>query len=224
MFRNFIGILGGTFNPVHIGHITLALSVTEYMQLQQTQLIPCAVPPHKITKNILPFALRVQLLEAATEGLNMLSINTLERELDLPSYTWNMITYWKKFHVTYQPLFILSDEDFSILDTWYNGLELPSITNFLIVQRSKNKKTFEQTLKRFWNCTKIYPIENKSLLTYASPFNNFYCFFLKTSTIDICSSLIRHQWNNEIYLNKFVPKKVMLLLKKNIKIIKKTWN
>ncbi|MEG1610979.1 MAG: nicotinate-nicotinamide nucleotide adenylyltransferase, partial [Bilophila sp.] len=49
------GILGGTFNPVHIGHLRLATAVVEALHLDEVELMPCAVPPHKPESGLLPF-------------------------------------------------------------------------------------------------------------------------------------------------------------------------
>lgn len=54
-----IGILGGTFNPVHIGHLRLATAVAEALRLKHVDLMPCAVPPHKADSGLLSFEMRV---------------------------------------------------------------------------------------------------------------------------------------------------------------------
>ena len=58
-----IGILGGTFNPVHIGHLRLATAVAEALRLKHVDLMPCAVPPHKADSGLLSFEMRVSLLQ-----------------------------------------------------------------------------------------------------------------------------------------------------------------
>lgn len=223
MFKNFIGIFGGTFNPVHNAHINIAVSIINYLQLQQIQFIPCAFPPHKTT-GILPFDLRVTLLEIAIKNYPSLSINTLESTLSSPSYSWNMIHYWKELNPTYQPLFILSDEDFSQIDTWYKGIELPKITNFLIVPRiSTIKKLFSQTLKKFWNCREIQTIKNKNALYYATVYKGLYCFFIDIPLIHLSSSLIREEWIKGIYKDEYLPNSVITYLYHYKETVKKIW-
>ena len=64
-----IGILGGTFNPVHNGHLRLAVEVGEALGLERVLLTPCASPPHKTSNGLLPFDLRVAFLREAVRGI-----------------------------------------------------------------------------------------------------------------------------------------------------------
>ncbi len=64
-----VGILGGSFNPVHNGHVRLAIEALERLRLDRVEFVPCGHPPHKPCGELLPFALRVSLLEVALEGL-----------------------------------------------------------------------------------------------------------------------------------------------------------
>ena len=91
-----MGLLGGTFNPVHAGHIRHALEVGEALNLERVLLTPAAVPPHKAAAGLLPFALRVELARAAARGASRLGVNTLEGELDGPSYTFVSLRAWRE--------------------------------------------------------------------------------------------------------------------------------
>lgn len=63
-----IGLLGGSFNPVHIGHVRLAVEIAETLRPQRLDLVPCAIPPHKPHRSLLPFDLRYEMLTAATRA------------------------------------------------------------------------------------------------------------------------------------------------------------
>ena len=64
-----VGILGGTFNPVHNGHLRLAVEVGEALGLERVLLTPCASPPHKTHDGLLPFDLRVAFLREAVREI-----------------------------------------------------------------------------------------------------------------------------------------------------------
>ena len=92
------GILGGTFNPVHNGHLRHALEAGEALGLDRVLLSPCAVPPHKAGAGILPFDLRVDMVRAAVDSIPLLEVDTLEGEMELPSYTWRTLQEWNRRH------------------------------------------------------------------------------------------------------------------------------
>lgn len=102
-----MGLLGGTFNPVHAGHIRHALEVGEALNLERVLLTPAAVPPHKAAAGLLPFALRVELARAAARGASRLGVNTLEGELDGPSYTFVSLRAWRERHPGVTPFFLM---------------------------------------------------------------------------------------------------------------------
>jgi len=77
-FRNAIGILGGTFNPVHIGHLLLAQSAVETYDLSTVILVPCNLPPHKPAFNLIPERHRMAMIEAAIEGDIRFSVSDME--------------------------------------------------------------------------------------------------------------------------------------------------
>ena len=118
-----MGILGGTFNPVHNGHVRHAIEVAEALGLERVLLMPCATPPHKESAGLLPFDIRVELLRAAVRDIPFLGVETLEGELEGPSYTWRTLREWGRRHAGEAlPSFMMGAEAFAAPDTWKHGL------------------------------------------------------------------------------------------------------
>ena len=138
-----IGILGGSFNPVHIGHLRLALEVLEapVAALEYVELLPCAEPPHKPREGILPFELRSALLEVAGRRIPRLRVNRLEGMRSGPSYTWDTLTAYAAQYPGQRPVFILGGEDFATLPQWFRGLELPQLADFVVVPRAGTERS-----------------------------------------------------------------------------------
>ncbi len=90
-----IGILGGSFNPVHTGHVRMAIETLERLSLDRVELVPAKKPPHKDEADILPFELRLELVNRAVQGIPGLGSNPLEGERRGPSFTCDTLTCYR---------------------------------------------------------------------------------------------------------------------------------
>ncbi|MGL4208081.1 MAG: nicotinate-nicotinamide nucleotide adenylyltransferase, partial [Candidatus Adiutrix sp.] len=83
--KPYIALLGGGFNPPHIGHLRMLIEVQEQIRPAKTLLLPCASPPHKPSLNLLPFKMRKELLNFIINTLPNTEISGIEETLPLPS-------------------------------------------------------------------------------------------------------------------------------------------
>ena len=133
--RGHIGILGGSFNPPHLGHLRLAIEVRERLQLEFVDLVPAAVPPHKSHLGLLPFEERVARLQKGIQGLDFLRISDIEARREGPSYTWDTLAAYRERTPHAVLYFILGALDLPTLPAWHKGLLLPERANLVIVPR-----------------------------------------------------------------------------------------
>ena len=82
-----IGIFGGTFDPVHLGHLVVAEQCREQAGLDQVWFVPAARPPHKPAGELTPFHRRVEMLQLASAGQPAFRVEELEKDRAGPSYT-----------------------------------------------------------------------------------------------------------------------------------------
>jgi len=130
-----LGILGGTFNPVHSGHVRLALEVGEALGLDRVDMIPAARPPHKPGEGMLSFELRAALVEMAVEGLPGVAVNRMEAHRPGPSYTWDTLTALRRARPDEQLYFIMGASDLMNLHLWKRGAELGELANLAVATR-----------------------------------------------------------------------------------------
>ncbi len=90
-----IGILGGSFNPVHIGHLAIAEEALSMLSLDEMYLIPAFIPPHKQDLNLLSATVRLHLLHEATKN-TMIKVSSYEIDRAEVSYTIDTIRYFKR--------------------------------------------------------------------------------------------------------------------------------
>ena len=138
-----IGLLGGTFDPVHKGHIAVAEHVLHTLSLDVIWFIPAAIPPHKPEHNagdqISDFQDRVTMLEKALEPFARFQVNLIESERTSPSYSIETIIELQKRAAPGTEFFFIVGEDaFAEIDTWKRYRELTDFVDLVIISRGVN--------------------------------------------------------------------------------------
>ncbi|CAM2057601.1 putative nicotinate-nucleotide adenylyltransferase [Desulfovibrionales bacterium] len=132
-----IGLLGGSFNPIHCGHIQLAM--TAALAIDRLDLVPCGLPPHKSKAELLPFSLRLELVALAVADFDKsdrrICVNDLEGSRPGPSYTIDTLTSYRAAEPKAALFFFLGASDLFTLTQWRSGLILPRLATFVAVSR-----------------------------------------------------------------------------------------
>ena len=130
-----IGVLGGTFDPVHIGHLRGGLEVAEMMQLDELRLTPNARPPHRDTPQVSALD-RLAMVECAVAGVATLVVDSRELQRDTPSYTIDTLELMRADLAADDQLFLLLGWDaFCGLPTWHRWEDLLQHCHILVLQR-----------------------------------------------------------------------------------------
>lgn len=130
-----LAFLGGAFDPVHSGHIGLALTAQELLGLDGVEFIPNAAPPHKNGSH-LSFEHRTALLEEALSPYGSLKVNTMERDALTRHYTYDTLQELRAQKGREACLyFIMGMDSLVALDTWHEGLHLTDFCNLLVFSR-----------------------------------------------------------------------------------------
>ena len=133
-----IGLFGGTFNPVHIGHLRAALEVKEGFKLDEVILIPAALPPHKMSGDVVDAADRLHMLKLALTDISGLKLSDLELKRSGPSYTIDTVQHFKRKLPDQSLIYLIIGLDaFLEIDTWKSYEELLSQIPFIIINRPK---------------------------------------------------------------------------------------
>lgn len=132
--RKRLGLFGGTFNPIHFGHLRAAEEVREACALDEVVFIPAAIPPHKETGAVVEARHRLQMIRLATKGNSAFSISTVELERPGTSYSVDTVRFFleKNQGVLY---FILGRDAFMEIETWREYERLFSLSNFVVMAR-----------------------------------------------------------------------------------------
>ncbi len=131
-----IGVMGGTFDPVHLGHLRVAEEAVEALGLDTLLFVPAAVPPHKLGKQILGFEHRWRMLEASTLDHPRFAVSDVELQVPGKSYTVNTLQKLTEAYGSEVELFfILGMDAFLELDTWWHFKELFKLARLVVLRR-----------------------------------------------------------------------------------------
>ena len=130
-----IGLFGGTFDPVHIGHLRSALETAELLGLDELRLLPAARPPHRETPQV-SAQQRLAMVELAVAGVAPLTVDARELARDKPSYTIDTLESLRAELGSEAQLFLMVGWDaFCGLPTWHRWDELLQHCHMLVLQR-----------------------------------------------------------------------------------------
>jgi nicotinate-nucleotide adenylyltransferase len=136
-----IGILGGTFDPIHNGHLILARDAFEQLSLDSLIFIPAAISPHKLQEQPAAPEIRVEMLRAAIEGEPQFCLDALELERPAPSYTIDTIEALKAREPEAEFIFLIGEDNVAQLSSWHRFADLSKLVQFAVLDRSGLKTT-----------------------------------------------------------------------------------
>lgn len=115
---NRIGIFGGSFDPVHNGHIIVAVRAIEQLELDRLYITPAYIPPHKVSSTIAPYEKRMKWLEIAFDGVEFAHVSDYERDQGGLSFSLFTVRHFTRVH-NCKPFLVIGDDSLVSLDSWY---------------------------------------------------------------------------------------------------------
>ena len=197
------GLFGGTFDPVHFGHLRCAEEILELFRLDRVIFIPARVQPLKTGRDISPFHHREQMLRLAIEGNPSFSISDMENRRDGRSYSIETVRHFLDNSPDGTEIyFMLGQDAFHEIPMWKEWKDLVRLCNFIVMTRPgyETKKL-----------TDTFPPDVASLFQYDSAADGFRgptgnsIFFRKLTLLDISSTDIRKRIKTGHSIRYLVP-------------------
>jgi nicotinate-nucleotide adenylyltransferase len=132
-----IGVLGGTFDPVHYGHLVIAADAQSYLDLSKVLFVPAYQPPHKPTGSYSAFHHRVRMLELATANNAQFELSLIEARLGGPSYTVDTLRALQaELGSAAQLYFIVGMDSLADILSWHKPDELITLCRIVVAERA----------------------------------------------------------------------------------------
>jgi len=131
-----IGIFGGSFDPVHFGHLLLAECCREQIPLDAVRFVPAAVPPHKQQRELTPAESRIEMLELAIGGHPAFSVSRYETDRGGLNYTADTLAHFRNEAPASELFFLLGADMFHDLPRWRQPQRICELAVPIAVRRS----------------------------------------------------------------------------------------
>jgi len=198
-----IGIMGGTFNPIHFGHLLIAEQLRELIKADKVLFIPCSIPPHKTKKELTEKKHRFHMVELAVENNPYFEACDIEIKQDKKSYTIDTIKELTKIYKSSSFYFFIGEDNLLELSTWKEIKKLMSLCSLVIARRFLSPQELNYLFKeknKFFDDNTVNKLTNS---------------IVDTTVIDISSSEIRQKIVNNKSIKYLVPDKIAEYIKKN---------
>jgi nicotinate-nucleotide adenylyltransferase len=136
-----IGVFGGTFDPVHTGHIISAVEVKHALKLDKLIFIPARRSPHKYTPT--DQTDRLNMLKSAVAPFDFITVDTFELDNEAVSYTYNTVKYLNSKYDEDQLYFLIGTDQFQNFKKWYKYDALLEMIHFVVMRRSDESINIE---------------------------------------------------------------------------------
>jgi nicotinate-nucleotide adenylyltransferase len=190
-YRKRIGIFGGTFNPIHMGHMIMAEKVCQQHHLSKILFMPAYIPPHKYVNDLAEAHHRYQMIKAVISGKSKFEVSDLEIKREGKSYTIDTVQeildhYGKDCEV----FLIMGADSLNELELWKNIKRLSQLCHFVIVNRPGFKTEASTRLVEIIGSNNILDMERLRV---------------EINPVGISSTDIRKRLNDGVQIKDLVP-------------------
>lgn len=191
-----VGLMGGTFNPIHNAHLLLAKKAKEQFLLDKVLFIPSGVSYFKRNQNVLSAKIRYEMTELAIKNIDGFDISSIETDRGGDSYSYETVLELKKINPDWEMYFIMGADSLMMIDTWKCPDLLMKHCHLIVTVRDEVDRNLLDARIKYLEET-----FGASILT------------LYLDKIDLSSTMIRQYVKEGKSIQEFVPEQVNLYIK-----------
>jgi len=153
-----VGVFGGTFDPVHLGHLVLAEQCREQGRLDEVWFVPAAVPPHKQALALTRFDQRVEMIELAIAGNAAFRVEPIEGDRPGPNYTADTLAELRRRHADSEFFLLIGSDSLADLPGWYEPRRIVESAGLLVMLRVQHPAPPPGELRRTLGLPESVPL------------------------------------------------------------------
>ena len=213
--RKRIAIYGGTFDPVHSGHLEIARRVTQLFVIDEFMFVPAMVAPHKMDREVLPALHRYAMLALATRADPRLFISSFELDGPGRQYTIDTLVHFRsRFGESIDLFFVMGADSWVEITTWREWRGLLTLANLIVVTRPGYEISAAPASAEF--ATSLVDLRGAAKGSGASEPGSAKVFVTDAVMLDVSATEVRRAASEEASekLNKLVPLEVAEYIRK----------
>ena len=188
-----IGLFGGSFNPIHFGHLIVARALRESLNLDRVYFLPSRRPPHKDVRVLADSHTRADMVRLAIEGEDGFAFDDFDLVREGPCYTIETVAHFRKQFPSAELYWFIGADSLMDLPTWHRATELVSMCTIVTAARSGKSPVHSHELEQAFG---------------KEPTAKLLAGVVKTPVVDISSTEIRRRVAEERSIRYLVPEPV----------------
>lgn len=188
-------IFGGTFDPIHYGHLHIAYTALEELNLDSVIFMPAGIPPHKAENNITDANIRYEMVKIAIRNESRFEVSDYEIKSEGRNYTYKTLEYYNNMYKNIEWYFLTGLDCLMELNSWKNVNDIFKLCTLVVLSRSGYSKQ------------EILAMKNSVEKNF-----NTNIILLETELMDISSSKIRDKVQNDKNISYLVPPEVCSMI------------
>jgi len=133
-----ICLIGGTFDPIHLGHTYIAAETVRQLDIDKVIFLPCKQSPHKLNKQNAPDKHRLEMCKLATANLPWAKVSDFDLTAPAPSYSWRTAEYFKHLYPDSELYWLMGTDQWNSLPKWHRYKHLASLVKFIVFNRNSD--------------------------------------------------------------------------------------
>lgn len=130
-----VGLFGGSFNPIHVGHLMMAENVREQLELERIVFLPAGSPPHKTGQRLASFQARMAMVELAIAENSAFACGDLDADHVEPSFTWRLLERFREWNPDTALWFVMGGDSLNDFHLWARPERILELARLAVVER-----------------------------------------------------------------------------------------